>query len=606
MKALFVNVLFLSSILCSCIFSPDNENFLEIDQDATPPEITNQTLDLDIDTLYVWKYTRFNFDLKSNAQQISSVVVTYGDHKLTFQSGKGSFDVNPHTYPEGTSRVEIKVYTNSGTGSLADAIGAEGYELKNEWVLIVEKPKDPEIHLTSSIENGFLKFSWNKFDKPNFHSYRLVIQNDGIFETYYREYTDENITSFVDSLFVGGKITLSLGVNYYDVNEFQNRASKEYSYEFPVAISFKEDLENLTISWNRNPFQCTKYLDINGSGQTKINADTSYTIPAPGLGGGKRYHLAFKPIKPLYSNRMNDHYVLFANGVNNSMSHKTVEYNQGLKTYFFKEEMHLRASGQDIAQEASYDYPWDYNDRFTLDVSKDNQRVFSTVGQNLVQLNTKGMGLISSTKLPMAAQEDITSWVLKNLAEDVFIIGYNLDFGSYFTLFNAKTNSIIATSNKLAGEYISAGNYVYAISPDGKYAAYCGSKGLILYEIIDNQQLVLHYQDSNTYYSCFFDPTNPEMLVLNRPTNYQVFNCSTLKVEKTNNQFYANPINIDPLTHYMLLVSNAKKKIYVYDMENDVVKLEMNHHGSAFDFKLLNNNIFVSSGYHFDISSYVD
>lgn len=606
MKLFSALILFYSIVLCSCVFSPDKENFVEVDQNVSAPEINNQTLDLDSDTLFVWKYTRFSFDLKSSNQKIKTTIVNYGDQELTFGNHTGSFDINPSVFPEGTHKVEIKVYTNSGTGSLADKVGAEGYEFKREWVLIVEKPKIPEIKITSSIENGYLKFSWNKFDKPYFHSYRLVIQNDGIFETYYREYTNKNITSFVDSLFVGGKINVSLGFNYYDENEFQNRASKEYTYEFPVAISFKEDLENLTIFWNRNPFQCTKYLDINGSGPIEINADTSYTIPAPGLGGGKRYNLAFKPIKPLNSNRMSDHYVLFAKGVNNSMKHQTVQYNQGLKAYFFKEEMHLRVSGQTIAQEASYDYSWDYNDSYTLDVSKDNQRVFSTVDQNLVQLNAKTMGLISSTKLPMAVQGDVTSWVLKSMAEDVLLIGYNLDFGSFYTLFNAKTNAIIATSDKLAGEYTSAGNYVYAISADGKYAAYCSSKGLIVYEIVDNQQLVLRFKDSKAYYSCFFDPTYPEKLVLNRPTDYQVFNCSTLTVEKTNDQFIANPINIDPLTHYILLVSNAKKKIYVYDMENDVVKLEMNHHGSAFDFKLLNNIIFVNSGYHFDISSYVN
>jgi hypothetical protein len=56
----------------------------------------------------------------------------------------------------------------------------------------------------------------------------------------------------------------------------------------------------------------------------------------------------------------------------------------------------------------------------------------------------------------------------------------------------------------------------------------------------------------------------------------------------------------------MLLVSHSKKKIYVYDFENDILKLEMNHYGSVYDYKLLNNIIFVNAGYHFDISSYVE
>lgn len=117
----FLLVLF-PLVICSCIFSPTKENFIEIDKDVPPPEISNQILDLNSDTLFVWKYTKFNFNLSAGDVAIHSTVVNYNNTELQFGSGQGSFDVNPSTIQDGRYTVEIKTYTGSGTGSLADKV----------------------------------------------------------------------------------------------------------------------------------------------------------------------------------------------------------------------------------------------------------------------------------------------------------------------------------------------------------------------------------------------------------------------------------------------------------------------------------------------------
>lgn len=604
MKSFLTPILFLLAILCSCVFSPNEENFVEVDKNSTAPELSNQTLDFNSDTLNVWKNTKFNFDFKSSKQEITSVAVNYGDQKLTFQSSSGNFEINPVTFPEGIYTLEVKVYTKSGTGSLADKLGAEGYEFKKSCVLIIEKAKAPVINITSSIENGFLKFSWNKMDKPYFISYQLNIHNEGISYDYQQKFNNKNMTSFIDSFFVGGKVRLSLWVYYNDLKGSNIFESKDYTYDYPISVSLKEDFKNLTISWNRNPFLCIKYFELQGVNGTKISADTSYMIPAPGLGDQVRYNIAFKPLKKtLYDFFRYNNYNNYSLGENDQIDHKNVKYNPGLNRYFFKKEMKISSVNKNFVFEGSYDYYWDYNDKLSLEFSKDNQSIYSTVNQNLVKLSSSGLSLISSKKFPFTTIGNFKVQALKNLNDINFLAcGNEFNFGSYLVIFNSINNTIIAKTDKLP--YVDFENQ-YAVSENGKYIAQCYQGGMFIYEIINNEKLVLLYHDSNEYYSCFFDPKYPEKLIIDRPNDFQIFDCSKLQVEKTIDHIAGSPANIDPATHYLLVVSYSKKKMYVYDYENNIIKLEMNHHGYFTDFKLLNNVIFVNSGYHFDISPYV-
>lgn len=599
MKPIYITLALFSIAICSCVFSPSKENFIEVNKDVPAPEITNQVLDLETDTLFVWKYTRFNFNLTAGNVAVHSVLLNFNNTNTEFASGQGSFEVNPSAFQPGTYKVEIKVYTGSGTGSLADKVGAEGYEFKREWTLIIEKPQIPDIKITPSIENGYLKFSWNKVDKPYFKSYRIIGYDNGVYNTYSREYKNRNITSFVDSTYVGGNITFNLSVNYYDENNNDAWTQKQVTYNFPISIKFRENKDSLRISWNKNPFHCTKsIITNNGSNLFEINSDTTFAIAAPGLGGLVQYDLIFKPVnKSKWSNNEFHNYTTYTQGTNDGFVHSNVEYNPFLSSYFFKYEMSVKSANSRLESLGSYTYPWDYGDNCTIEFSKNNQHVFTTVDAGLITLNAK-MELVNSVKLPFAGGGAVRIRALKSLDDKVFLIGSD----SYLLLYDTGEHKTLAKTQDMWGVMQ---NYNFAVSADGKYAAFC-NPGLHVYEIKNNQELSLYYQDTENYYGCFFDPKYPEKLVLNCPDDVKIFNCATGKTEQIIDRFYANPVNIDPVTHNMLLVSNSRRKIYVYNYDADKLILELNHHALSTDFKLLNNNIFVNSGYHFDISSYVN
>jgi hypothetical protein len=152
-------------------------------------------------------------------------------------------------------------------------------------------------------------------------------------------------------------------------------------------------------------------------------------------------------------------------------------------------------------------------------------------------------------------------------------------------------------------EYGVKSDQCFSISANGKYMAYCDANGLVVYENIDNQELRLKYEDSKKYYNCVFDLIRPERLILNAPNDNLFWNCETSIVEGSVGSLVANPVNIDPVTNYLLMISNSKAKIYVYDMVNQKIRFEIPFHGSVSQFKLLNNYIFINAGYVYKIPS---
>ncbi|MGE5457705.1 MAG: hypothetical protein ACM3RX_05065 [Methanococcaceae archaeon] len=593
-------------IISSCVFSPDKENFVELDQNVTAPVISNQTLDLDADTIYVWKTTSFNFDLRSSKQKIRSVIINYGDKSKTFSYKTGSFEIDPSSLAEGISQMEMKIITESGTGSMADIYGAEGFEFKKTWVMVVERAVAPEIHISTSIENGYLKFSWNSMDKHYIRSLRYIIDNETNNSSYDRDNIDKKITSAIEPGYIGGKLNFRFFVNYQDVRGSYHSAVENYQYEYPFSVSYKEDLDSITFSWPKSPFHYTAFYDLFSTNSVEIKGDTSYSIPSPGLGYDVRYSISFKSDdQSENSNPKLSFYPTFSFGIKDKMPHNNVEYNAHLNAYFFKQDLNILLTDKNLLSQAVYDKERSYWDSYTLAFSSDNTKLYSTVNGKLVTLDASALNVISSTSLSFSGDNIINTYVLKALNDQTMLIGYHCSDGYHFVLFNSLDGTVIDQSDKMPDDISSMGNYIMNVSPDGKYAAISYGKGLYLFEIVDNKQLILRYHDTKTCYNGLFDPKYPERLILNRVNDIALFNCSTLQIDKTIS-FAANPINFDPLTHNLLMVSYSKKKIYVYDYENDVIKFEMNHHGHAYDFKLINNIIFVNAGYHFDISSYVD
>jgi hypothetical protein len=285
-------------------------------------------------------------------------------------------------------------------------------------------------------------------------------------------------------------------------------------------------------------------------------------------------------------------------GVDDDQSFTEAIYDPAIHSFFVKSADYLRRLDEHLEVQASYDHPYDYKDNHSLTLSQDHQTVYAVIAQqrrkfSMTLLNDQG-GMLNGFG------DNATFRVVKNLNDTIFLVGHN----SEFALLNIRNNQVVATTDPLRTSGTIAW-YQFSVSSDGQYAAFANERGVSVYRVVNDRQLVLQYEDDGAYYSCLFNPRQPSELLLNEQNGIFVMDCSTGQIIRNLNQFVANPVNFDPVTNNLLLVSNSQKKIYVYDYDNNVLKLTLNHRASAWDFRLLNNTLLFDAGYHLAISDYV-
>jgi DNA-binding beta-propeller fold protein YncE len=259
--------------------------------------------------------------------------------------------------------------------------------------------------------------------------------------------------------------------------------------------------------------------------------------------------------------------------------------------------MSFSAANEALELTAKYDYPWEYTDKSSIDISKSSGKIYTTNSGYLKIFNSK-MELLNSVTLPMDKIGDDYIRYIKSIDDRVFAIGTD---GEVY-LYDIVDEKLIAQTPTI---YTLSNSFNCSVSADGNFVAFIFDD-LYVYELKNKLEFILRHRIAGKFYGCFFAPNDGNKLILNTLNDVEIFNCATGIVDQVIDRIYANPINIDPVTGYMLLVSNSKKKIYVYDYKNDLLVFEMNHHAFAYDFKLLNNHIFFNSGYHIDISSYAN
>lgn len=239
--AVFVAILF-----THCVFTPDElqETFVEKPSEIGPP-ITFQLNDL-TDTIKIGWPVIFNYKV-NGTNKLITVEVKFGDqilHHLYDQEEQSlSFDFDPRNYPNGNYHLAIQVATTSGTGSIADKVGAEGYLYELNWPMVIDNTMPSIMHKILDIkkENGVLKLSWQEFNHPNFISYKIYSQVPQInmVPQVVATIIDPKQTSYTHNTFIEGQANLL----YYSIKT----PAGEYNSNY---IWHHDKIDSLKAQWN--------------------------------------------------------------------------------------------------------------------------------------------------------------------------------------------------------------------------------------------------------------------------------------------------------------------------------------------------------------------
>ena len=200
-------VLILFAGFTSCEYQLKEEEFVEI---KPPDGIHNLSINMLApgDTLFLFNPTELEYNINAFGLDIQSGVINLALESWPIkESGKISLD--PRDLRPGIHTLTLLLVTNSGTGSIGDITGNEGYNVRMEWVAVVDGRSGPLMEITRTInEDGFLTLKWNSVKNLNFSHYKFTRWYDYKSET--KLIYNPQDTTFIDSCYIAGKVSYTL------------------------------------------------------------------------------------------------------------------------------------------------------------------------------------------------------------------------------------------------------------------------------------------------------------------------------------------------------------------------------------------------------------
>jgi len=521
-----------------------------------------------------------------------------GNKHWSIFSKDGTFSISPNDYTAGYDTLSLVIFTNSGSGSLADLTRAEGFRVEKRWLLLIDGRFAPQITISKSItENGFLKLTWPKCNNYNFSSYEFT--GPGITKTI----GDADCTSYIDSSYIGGSATYRINTKVITNNQLTMGKTLTMGDPFPMLKFTDIGIDSLKIFWDKCKYKCQYKLErIDISPYLTLvesPVDTICTIVQPGVAKRAQYRLYTYPYR--------------LNAANQAYTKNDVQYH---------------TLGQSIAWNWPY-YAYNHNDMALYTNTYDDMECYDI--SSLTKLRSVRLtNLIyqgnyacptNSTKVATITSQKIYVFPDKNLQNQV-VIPHNLGY-NYIDHFCLTDNDLIAIGtpvrymlirvddNKRMAT-INIDDYpVYnkwaciSTSKDSRYACIVTYNGIKLYNIEDTLVTSI-YSDTRSYRSVLFDINNPDrlMLTLNTDSILEIRNASDFSLVKSITLPSLQVLrNIDPESGYLLLKDRGNA--YVLDINTSGIVLKIRIHESEYMPQLYGNRLFTVYGYTLDISQYL-
>lgn len=272
----------------SCEFETDRVYERDAQENVKPPEISVADLDLDNDTIYLFYGRNIPFRFVSNNQPVESVrIIIDGAETQAFTSGEGVFLLDHYRLDEGQHTLQLELITSSGSNSMADILGAEGFIFTKTWVLFVVK--DFSGRHETRVKNGCLNFSWKVYPSGDFREYVIYREKS------YSERVEVGRTTsaeFTDCSYAGEGGTYYVEVLKKDGTFFDwGWGYAEPGRELPE-LSFSCTKDNVwTVKWTKSKYTnaiSATYLSIARGNSTDFvrvmesisPEDTAWTVPS--------------------------------------------------------------------------------------------------------------------------------------------------------------------------------------------------------------------------------------------------------------------------------------------------------------------------------------
>lgn len=291
MRLYFKLLLFLSFFLTlySCEYELPGVYEPKVVKVIEPPEIQIVQLDLAEDTLFLYESKSVSFKFKSNDVQKIVGVAFYLDDNLFFavNNDNGFFNLNYGQLSEGIHKLKVQLFVQSGSGSIADKFGSEGFILNSnkEWILKVDRFADHTYNnqIQTSNSNGYLKLSWPNANTSLFKEFHIYKNDILVKKTTINEYIDSSYS--VESAYYTTKLLTKTGITIHWASGIKNEEPKSY-----YIIQTSKMGGFLKLSWPRTTYGKPKYEIIRAYGPIDTTMNNEY-IDSSYVGESEIYYI---------------------------------------------------------------------------------------------------------------------------------------------------------------------------------------------------------------------------------------------------------------------------------------------------------------------------
>jgi len=563
-------IIFELIIFTSCIYEPFGTYENSVNTNITAPQIVNVELNVNADTLWVYGNQKLKYHFKSSNEKQSILgLKIYIDGAIcdSVMSDNGEFNISQSALSEGIHKMNIQLYTKSGTGSIADRLNAESILLTKKWVVMADYSKK---NVTYTIENGYLKLHWDKYKNLDLKSYK--IQYSGSTQNDY----------YVDSLYYGAQRTFNITVEKTngDIITWASLVMAENIAKPELKISADN---TYYITWHKSPyFNSIKYRyglnnreDNSYSYGFKNGSDTVYV--------GNLY--------------FSDYFNFSLTTVPKNIPEQTNDYMLYPSSYLSKyagEPANIRINTSYTSADTltSFDAKNVYK-YFVSGETVYNEPILqaSSPGFAAMQISPRGKYLLGIT---YASSTTAMRYFAKNLSTgQVYYMDY-VDPGSYelnynlsmhisdngIGIFESSTREFLfdfRNNTEIASRTLSSpqlNSFLFKISPDGKHVISSIYSENIVADVfkINASNLEKMYSVESVYTKWEFNPTDPNMITAVKNKTLSVIQCAPYalirKIEFASDEVF---MNIDYFNNEILTI-NANQFIIRNLNSGNVIK----------------------------------
>lgn len=613
-RFILILVAFLT-ILNSCEWEPTGVYDNEVDLNVNPPEISIVQLSFTDDTLFIYANSQINFQFNSlGIQKIQKIDFHLnGVLYKSINSNMGLFELKFDDLVNGTNTMKVSIYTNSGTGSIADILGAEGFVLTDEKEWIIKAVKEIYSHTVSfNNSNGYLNLIWPVCPFGDFDAFQLRLMNGEIVNTIN--------PSIVDSSYIG----LSGNYSIYVVTKSGWKYHWAYNTKVADPPLFKIDnSEGIKIYWTKSNYSnsiekyiLTSYVDNTQVilKETTNPSDTMYFLEDYVFGNFMSFELSIFPKNTYLSGDLLRLHASISQVGEESPVYYDVNsfYTVNSSEFLFQEGNKIKrysATEKEIVEERTFipnsctNYSSSVlgslflspNGKY-LTTKLNCNSVILISGSNFSSSNTIDLPNYSDGNFNIAPVSDNGIGILKNLSNNNLV---------FYDLIN-QTNM-----GELSIEYFQFNKCL--ISSNGQYFTYTVNNSwptptsFVLSTFQNGIFSTICELNSSKINYFRFSPTNSDQLVLFSENSFSIKNCSDFSTVSEFQLFDNKVLDVDFFNNQVL--TQNYNKLFIRDLYSGNILFEMNVISSFINydnnmlngfgrssFRVLNNTIFHAYG----------